>query len=266
MMALVLTPKAHAEDSAPACVPTSAWTETITDSPAYDETVFDHWQRYSWTGGPHAEDDPPAFPSSDWQPNVEGDPHGIGHAGAYYRSNGNSGNGDWFYLEAVTAVVHHDAVTHTVDHDAVTCPTEPTSEPTSPSTEPTTPTTEPTEPTTEPTSPTTEPTTPTTEPTTPTTEPTQPTTEPTLPTEPTETPTTPTTAPTTVPTSPSTSDIPTPTSSTTTTVVKTHTTPPTSPRVLPNTGGISMWWVFGGAWLIIIGLFCVLMAGRKKLA
>jgi hypothetical protein len=88
--------------------------DTVVDQPAWDEAVFAHWQRYSWTGGPHASDDPPAFPSSDWQPNVAGDPHGVGVEGAYYRSAGNSGNGDWFYLEAVKDTVHHEAVTHQV--------------------------------------------------------------------------------------------------------------------------------------------------------
>jgi len=61
----------------------------------------DTWQRYSWTGGPHASDDPPPFPSEDWQANVAGDPHGIGVEGPYFVSHGNSGNGDWFYLELV---------------------------------------------------------------------------------------------------------------------------------------------------------------------
>ncbi|MCR2812018.1 hypothetical protein NQ166_06780 [Microbacterium sp. zg.Y1090] len=97
-----------------------AWTETVVDREAWDEEVFDHWQRYSWTGGPHLSDDPPAFPGADWQPNVKGDPHGVGHEGAYYRSHGGSGNGDWFYLEAVTTTVHHPAETHTVEHPAET--------------------------------------------------------------------------------------------------------------------------------------------------
>ncbi len=97
-----------------------AWTETVVDKEAWDEEVFDHWQRYSWTGGPHTSDDPPAFPGADWQPNVQGDPHGVGHEGAYYRSHGGSGNGDWFYLEAVTTTVHHPAETHTVEHPAET--------------------------------------------------------------------------------------------------------------------------------------------------
>lgn len=57
------------------------------------------WQRYSWTGGPHEPDSPPVFPSDNWQANVKGDPHGIGQEGAYYRSNANSGKGDWFYLD-----------------------------------------------------------------------------------------------------------------------------------------------------------------------
>lgn len=94
--------------------------ETVIDKEAYDEVVPDGWQRYSWTGGPHTEDDAPGFPSDDWQPNVKGDPHNVGVAGAYYRSNGNSGNGDWFYLEALTKTVHHEAETHIVHHEAVT--------------------------------------------------------------------------------------------------------------------------------------------------
>lgn len=100
----------------------------VVDKPAYDETISDaHWQRYSWTGGPHASDDAPAFPSSDWQANVQGDPHQIGVAGAYFRSNGNSGNGDWFYLEWVDAVVvHHDATYKDVE---VACPTPSTRPP-----------------------------------------------------------------------------------------------------------------------------------------
>ncbi len=97
-----------------------AWTETVVDKEAWDEEVFDHWQRYSWTGGPHTADDAPAFPSGDWQPNVQGDPHEVGQEGAYFRSHGNEGNGDWFYLEAVTKTVHHEAETHTVEHPAVT--------------------------------------------------------------------------------------------------------------------------------------------------
>ena len=97
-----------------------AWTETVVDQEAWDEEVFDHWQHYSWTGGPHLSDDPPAFPGAGWQPNTKGDPHGVGVEGAYFRSHGNAGNGDWFYLEAVTRTVHHDAVTHEVYHPAIT--------------------------------------------------------------------------------------------------------------------------------------------------
>ena len=67
-----------------------------------------HWQRYSWTGGPHEGDDPPDFPSDDWQPNVEGDPHNIGVAGPYFVSHGSSGLGDWFYLEWVPEVTHEE--------------------------------------------------------------------------------------------------------------------------------------------------------------
>ena len=154
--ALIVTVSAVATASATAdttpepgdCVTQEAYTETtgwILDSPgaewylvdektvvneeAYDEVVEEgHWQRYSWTGGPHESDSPPPFPSDDWQPNVQGDPHGVGVEGAYFRSHGNSGNGDWFYLEQVEAViVHHEAVTHqefkfALDHAAVECP------------------------------------------------------------------------------------------------------------------------------------------------
>lgn len=127
------------------CVPQDAWTETVVveeawteyvEHPAvtHEEEVFDHWQRYSWTGGPRESNDPPPFPSDDWQPNVKGDPHGVGVEGAYYRSHGGSGKGDWFYLEAVTKTVtvvdqeawveeiEHPAVTEEIEHPAVECP------------------------------------------------------------------------------------------------------------------------------------------------
>lgn len=94
--------------------------EGCTPSEPWAEQIFDHWQRYSWTGGPHESNDPPPFPSSDWQPNVQGDPHGVGVSGAYYRSHGGSGKGDWFYLEAVSV---------TVQHPGKECP-PPTEEPT----------------------------------------------------------------------------------------------------------------------------------------
>lgn len=123
------------------CVATegvAAYDETVVDTAAYDEVVVDsaaHWQRYSWTGGPIADDVIPSFPDDAWQPNVAGDPQKIGVPGAYFVSHGGSGKGDWFYLEAVpevTHTVHHDAVTHVVHHDAVDpvgCPT-PTPTPT----------------------------------------------------------------------------------------------------------------------------------------
>ena len=129
---IVITPEVPAVPAIPAVpevpeishmetqVVKEAWTETVVDQEAWDAEVFDHWQRYSWTGGPHLSDDPPAFPSADWQPNVQGDPHGVGVEGAYFRSHGNEGNGDWFYLEAVTHIEHHEAITHTVEHPAVT--------------------------------------------------------------------------------------------------------------------------------------------------
>ncbi len=68
-----------------------------------EEDCEPYWQRYSWTGGPREEDSPPTEvpPHENWQPNVKGDPHDVGQAGPYYRSNGNSGMGDWFYLEWV---------------------------------------------------------------------------------------------------------------------------------------------------------------------
>lgn len=138
---LVLAAPATATDNPEVCyeqvLDHEAYDETVVVSEAYDETVSEAgWQRYSWTGGPHTADEAPAFPSADWQPNVKGDPHGIGVAGPYYRSNGNSGNGDWFYLEAVDAVVvHHDEVTEVVHHEAtykdveVDCEEEPPVDP-----------------------------------------------------------------------------------------------------------------------------------------
>ena len=121
--------------------PAGTHTETRTVIvPAWDEVVIDTqagWQRYSWTGWPHASDDRPLFPGSYWQANVKGDPHNIGVVGAYYRSNGNSG-GAWFYLAAVPAtshIVHHDATTleetvtftdvawtETIEYPAIVCP------------------------------------------------------------------------------------------------------------------------------------------------
>jgi len=77
------------------------WIENPEYVPEHTVEVFDHWQRYSWTGAPLTADEEPAWPGADWQANTEGDPHGVGVEGAYYRSNGNSGNCDWFYLEAV---------------------------------------------------------------------------------------------------------------------------------------------------------------------
>ena len=102
----------------------AAWDETVVDKDAWTETVIDkeaHWQRYSWTGGPHEADEPPTFPSDDWQPNTESDPHGVDVEGAYFRSHGGDGNGDWFYLERVAAKTHtveHPAQTHVVHHPA----------------------------------------------------------------------------------------------------------------------------------------------------
>lgn len=146
---------AQAEDPPPAaCVPAAASTEQVLVTPASDTTVVDtaawtetvtdvaaHLQRYSWNGVWESNTEAPPFPDGRWQSNVAGDPHGVGVAGAYFRSNDNSGNGDWFYLDlvpavthtvehaAVTHVVHVDAVYQTVDHPAVVCP-EPTPTPT----------------------------------------------------------------------------------------------------------------------------------------
>jgi hypothetical protein len=74
---------------------------TGADTPGDCVPTADHFQRYSWTGGPIPDDPAPSFPDANWQPNVEGDPHGIGHAGAYFVSHGASGGGDWFYLELI---------------------------------------------------------------------------------------------------------------------------------------------------------------------
>lgn len=107
------------------CVPKDAWTETI-EHPAvtHEEEIFDHWQRYSYNGPWESNTEAPPFPSDKWQANTQSDPHGIGVPGAYFRSNGNSGRGDWFYLEAVTVVIvvtDEEAWTETIEHPAVTC-------------------------------------------------------------------------------------------------------------------------------------------------
>ena len=104
----------------------AAFDETVVDKKAWTETVMDeeaHWQRYSWTGGSHEGNEPPTFPSDDWQPNTKSDPHDRGVEGAYFRSHGGNGNGDWFYLQAVAAKTHtveHPEMTHVVHHPAVT--------------------------------------------------------------------------------------------------------------------------------------------------
>lgn len=118
-----------------ACVPKDAYTETITPatpgSPAVYKTVVvteAGWQRYSYNG-PWGSNVAPAFPGNLWQANVKGDPQNVGVAGAYFRSHGNVGNGDWFYLEAIPAVTEQVLVTPavpptdavTVEHAAVVC-------------------------------------------------------------------------------------------------------------------------------------------------
>lgn len=95
------------------CVPQDAWSET----------VFDHWQRYSWTGGDS--ETAPAFPGEGWQANVQGDPHARGVEGAYSVARGNSGNSDWFYLESVETTVEHKAVTCDEETPVEEEPTDP---------------------------------------------------------------------------------------------------------------------------------------------
>ncbi len=128
-------------------------TDWVTESPGegwvqLDERTVDgalieqaHWQRYSWNGPWVSDTEPPPWPHGNWQPNTQSDPHGVGVAGAYYRSHGGSGNGDWFYLERVDAVYEQvteyrfyletPEVTHVeyrfaYDHPAVDCPDGPT--------------------------------------------------------------------------------------------------------------------------------------------
>jgi hypothetical protein len=86
----------------------------VTKEATEDTEVLDHVQRYSLTGGSFPEGGVvPAFPDPgspfSWQPNVQGDPHGVGAPGAYSRSNGASGNTDWFYLEYVYETVPGEA-------------------------------------------------------------------------------------------------------------------------------------------------------------
>jgi len=118
------------------CVPSDAWTETVTGTPGADavyETVVvteAGWQRYSWTGGQSVE--APAFPGAEWQANVAGDPHKIGVEGAYRQGEGNEGRGSWFYLEATPEITEEVLVTEAVievpdsyiEHEAVVCDEE----------------------------------------------------------------------------------------------------------------------------------------------
>lgn len=120
------------------CVPTAAWTETIVDAEAYDETVPNGVQHYSLKGNSGIEkDEVPVFPADYWQANAQLEPHEQGNGepatwvdeSLHYTSHGSEGKRDWFYLEHLTTVVHHDAVTHDVEHPAVTCEDDPTEEP-----------------------------------------------------------------------------------------------------------------------------------------
>jgi len=142
------------KDTGGQCVPSDARTETIEhpavthtetktviDVGAWDEVIIDTpagWQRYSWNGDWDSDSAPP-FPDARWQANTASDPHGVGVEGAYFRSRGNSGGGDWFYLDRVEAVIetiehpeitHEETVTITdeeartdpIAHPAIVCP------------------------------------------------------------------------------------------------------------------------------------------------
>ena len=132
------------KDTGGQCVPSDARTETIEhpavthtetktviDVGAWDEVIIDTpagWQRYSWNGDWDSDSAPP-FPDARWQANTASDPHGVGVEGAYFRSRGNSGGGDWFYLDRVEAVIEtieHPEITHeetvTIAHPAIVCP------------------------------------------------------------------------------------------------------------------------------------------------
>lgn len=149
--ALILsTTDANADGGGSECVPSPETSQVVVVTPAVPavpevpavpavtEERRTGWQRYSWTGGPWGPDSPPPFPSGDWQPNVQGDPHDIGVEGPYFVSHGNSGNGDWFYLEgiyetvtvtpevpAVPGTPEVPAVTKTIVTPAVECPEPP---------------------------------------------------------------------------------------------------------------------------------------------
>lgn len=88
------------------CVPVDAVYETVVISEA-------GWQRYSFNGRWDF-DEAPKFPGDRWQRNTASDPHKVGVAGAYFRSSGNSGKGDWFYLEEILAVTEKVLVSEAV--------------------------------------------------------------------------------------------------------------------------------------------------------
>ena len=116
-------------------VPCDVPSITVTDSPAYDETIPGKPSQW-WAWSPNKDqgpfDGPPAFPTDlrgTWQgPKTEGGPDGDGTF-----QNGN-GHGSWFHREAGTpdTVIHHDAVTHEEANPNYPCVTE---TPTTPGTE-----------------------------------------------------------------------------------------------------------------------------------
>lgn len=124
--------------TAPSCVPSEAWTETIVVTEAWTETIHHDAVpavtdrvNHTWTGGPV--EGPPPVPSEYWQPN-NGEHNGQPHQqpdGVPYQVG--EGNGDWFLWlivvvtpgqDAYDEEVEHPAVTREVEHDAVECDDE----------------------------------------------------------------------------------------------------------------------------------------------
>lgn len=124
------------------CIPVAAWTETIIETPgvpgvdAVDEVSHLEYQRYSWTGGKHADPQGSTPPGKNWQANTTnykgGDPVGVA-----FEQGG--GYGSWFFwtvekvvtTPAVPAIPPVAEVTRDVEHAAIECdaPVAPEPEP-----------------------------------------------------------------------------------------------------------------------------------------
>ena len=115
--------------------PGAGWNQvdekTVVDEEAWTEAVSEsHWQRYSWTGGPHVEDSPPSFPSTIGSRTCR-----VTRTASVPRARTTSRTATPVEATGSTSsgsrseTVDHEAVTHeefrfAFDHPAVDCPGE----------------------------------------------------------------------------------------------------------------------------------------------